>query len=390
MVSQFLGNSQFFFSKLIYTFQGAFGEMVLVQSVILFCVLVGSTIFLGATFPLVNRIYVRSLPDIGKSIGTAYAMNTIGAILGSFAAGFILIPLLGKEDGLRITAGLQILVSLLALTYLVFKTWERPLASITGLITPLLGIVLLINFPSWNHNILSRGWYYRFGDLEQYFSKTSWLDALWKGPSRIAEAVGSHKVVFYGDGVGGFTTVEKASSPMGTANYIMFNSGKADASSHADGLSQSLSAHIPLLFHPDPKKIMVIGLASGMTAGETLLYPVNRIDVLEINSEVVKASGYFTPWNNSCLTNPRRRIIVRDGRNHLEVTREKAVEQFSVALRIEPDSAEIHDGPGVSLAQMGRLEEAMGHFKKALELDKSYERARGHLDSLQKALQKGR
>ena len=101
LVSQFLGNSQFFFSKLIYTFQGDFGKMVLVQSVILFFVLVGPTIFLGATFPLVNRIYARSLPEIGKSIGTAYAMNTVGAILGSFAAGFILIPLLGKENGLQ-------------------------------------------------------------------------------------------------------------------------------------------------------------------------------------------------------------------------------------------------------------------------------------------------
>ena len=169
LVSQFLGNSQFFFSKLIYTFQGDFGEKIFVQSVVLFFVLVGPTIFLGATFPLVNRIYARSLPEIGKSIGTAYAMNTIGAILGSFVAGFIFIPLLGKENGLRITAGLQILTSLLALTYLIFKTGERIRAAVTGLVTLSLGLLLLINFPSWNHNILSRGWYYRFEAFEAVF-----------------------------------------------------------------------------------------------------------------------------------------------------------------------------------------------------------------------------
>jgi spermidine synthase len=323
LVSQFLGNSQFFFSKLIYTFQGDFGKMVIVQSVVLFFVLIGPTIFLGATFPLVNRIYARSLPDIGKSIGTAYAMNTVGAILGSFAAGFILIPLLGKENGLRITAGLQIVVFMLASTYLVFKTWERLRAFVTVLTTLLLGILLLIHFPSWNHNILSKGWYYRFDTLQQYFNKTSWFEALWKGPSKIAQSADNREVVFYSDGVGGFTTVEKMVSPFGTDNYSLLNSGKADASSHIDRLTQTLLAHIPLLFHPDPERIMVIGLASGMTAGEALLYPVKQMDVLEINRQAVKACEFFTPWNNSCLTNPKSRIIVQDGRNHLELTQEK-------------------------------------------------------------------
>jgi len=323
LVSQFLGNSQFFFAKLIYTFQSDFGEKVLVQSVVLFFVLIGPTIFLGATFPLVNRIYARSLPDIGRSIGTAYAVNTIGAILGSFIAGFIFIPLLGKENGLRITAGFQFFVSLLALTYLISKTGEWIRASVTGLITLSLGLLLLIKFPSWNHNILSRGWYYRFEAFEKYFSTTSWFEAAWKGASKIAQHVAGNEVVFYGDGIGGFTTVEKSVNPTGRADYTLLNSGKPDASSHGDRLTQTLSAHIPLLFHPDPEKVMVLGLASGMTAGEALLYPVKQLDVLEINDQVIKACEFFTPWNNGCLTHPNARIIVQDGRNHLELTREK-------------------------------------------------------------------
>ena len=323
LVSQFLGNSQFFFSKLIYTFQGDFGEKVLVQSVVLFFVLVGPTIFLGATFPLVSRIYARSLPEIGRSIGTAYAVNTVGAILGSFAAGFILIPLLGKENGLRLVAGLQIFTSLLALTFLIIKTGERIRAAAAGLIALTLGLLLLINFPSWNHKILSRGWYYRVETFKQYFSTTSWSDAVWKGASKIAHHVANIDVIFYGDGIGGFTTVEKWVSPIGTANYTMLNSGKMDASSHNDRLTQALSAHIPLLFHPHPEKVMVLGLASGMTAGEALLYPVRQLDVLEINDQVIKAAGLFSPWNNGCLTNPRARIIAQDGRNHLELTNEK-------------------------------------------------------------------
>jgi spermidine synthase len=323
LVSQFLGNSQFFFSKLIYTFQGNFEEKILVQSVVLFFVLVGPTIFLGATFPLVNRIYARSLPKIGKSVGTAYAMNTLGAILGSFIAGFIFIPLMGKENGLRVVAGLQVFTTLLSFTFMILKTGERIRATVTGLITLSLGTLLLLNFPSWNHDILSRGWYYQFKSFEKYFSTTSWFEAAWKGSSKFAKHVSGNEVVFYGDGIGGFTTVVKWVNPIGVANYTMLNSGKGDASSHHDRLTQALSAHIPLLFHPDPQKVMVIGLASGMTAGEVLHYPVKQLDVLEINDQVIKGAELFNPWNNNCLTNPKTRIILQDGRNHLELTREK-------------------------------------------------------------------
>ena len=85
--------------------------------------------------------------------------------------------------------------------------------------------------------------------------------------------------------------MEKSVNPIGTANYTLLNNGKADASSHGDRLTQALLAHIPLLFHPDPEKVMVLGLASGMTAGEALLYPVKQLDVLEINDQAVKAAN---------------------------------------------------------------------------------------------------
>jgi tetratricopeptide (TPR) repeat protein len=45
--------------------------------------------------------------------------------------------------------------------------------------------------------------------------------------------------------------------------------------------------------------------------------------VVEINDQVIKATGLFTLWNNNCLKDPRSRIIEQDGRNHLELTRDK-------------------------------------------------------------------
>ncbi|HNM46815.1 MAG TPA: fused MFS/spermidine synthase, partial [Candidatus Sumerlaeota bacterium] len=53
------------------------------------------TLLMGMMFPVVAKLAVRSLRVVGADVGRVYAANTVGAILGSFAAGFILIPLLG-------------------------------------------------------------------------------------------------------------------------------------------------------------------------------------------------------------------------------------------------------------------------------------------------------
>jgi spermidine synthase len=323
LVSQFLGNSQFFFAKLIYTFRDQFNEMILVQSLIVFFILLGPTVLLGATFPLVNRLYARSLPVIGKSIGTAYALNTIGAILGSVAAGFVLIPCLGKENGVRLVMAIQFTLALTASVTLALQKnrMATQWRSLSGM--ALLGLLLLLSFPSWNRQLLSYGRYRNLEQMGDYLTATSWLEALVRGPKSLAQYETRPEIVFYGDGIGGFTTVEKETDSFGTVKYSLLNSGKPDASSHEDRSTQTLLAHVPMLFHRQPKDVMVLGLASGMTAGEVLLYPIKRLDVLEINAQAVEACEIFTPWNNNCLNDPRTRIIVQDGRNHLVLTRHK-------------------------------------------------------------------
>ena len=56
------------------------------------------TILLGMTFPLVARLFTQSLYRVGSGVGSSYAANTVGAVLGAFAGGFILIPNLGVQN----------------------------------------------------------------------------------------------------------------------------------------------------------------------------------------------------------------------------------------------------------------------------------------------------
>jgi spermidine synthase len=324
-VSHILGNSQFFFAKLIYQFQGSFGLLYLLKAVILFLFMFLPVFLLGAKMPLVGKIYTRSLSKVGGSIGFAYAINTAGAVLGSFCAGFVLIPFFGREDGLRLVTGIQILTPLVLGCYLQLanraaaggvqrKVGLVPIGAMAGL-----GFVLCVYFPSWNRTALAMGRYHRMDEISEDIRGTGWVEALLRGP-QILDRWEPGKVVYYGDGIGGFVSVLQREDAFGNIIYSLLISGKADASSRVDMPTQTLAAHLPMIFHKNPRSVMVLGLASGISAGEVLCYPIERLDILEISDEVVGASRFFEQWNNKVLSDPRTKLIIQDGRAHLQLT----------------------------------------------------------------------
>jgi spermidine synthase len=63
-----------------------------------FAVLWIPTALMGATLPLLARHAVRRESEIGSRIGVLYAVNTIGAVLGTCAAGFVLLPRVGLAN----------------------------------------------------------------------------------------------------------------------------------------------------------------------------------------------------------------------------------------------------------------------------------------------------
>lgn len=318
IVSQFLGNSQVFFSKLIFIFRDDFVMLTLAKAIMLFILLLGPTIFLGATFPLVGKIYTSSIKQLGRSIGFAYAINTIGALLGSFTAGFMLIPLLGKENSLSLVVAIQLLTVLVVGG--LFVPEQKIARTRLIVLTSVFGLLLTLVFPNWDRQQLATGKYYRFSSVADMLENTSWWDVFVKHPSELMPNVSGTEIVFYGDGIGGFTTVEKDVDPLGKAQYVLYNSGKADASSESDMSTQAMLAHLPLLFHPDPESMMILGLASGVTAGEALYHDLDRLDILEISEQVVEASHFFSESNSNFLSHPSTNLIIQDGRAHLELS----------------------------------------------------------------------
>jgi len=314
--SQLLGNSPVFFSKLAVTFRHGFWTGRALEAVALSVCMFPPAIAMGAAFPLIVRLGFRPGGAAGRYVGRAYAANTAGAVLGSLAAGLLLIPFVGKETALGLTAGLQALGALaLSLTPLAGVPNRRTARIL--LAGSALGALALAPFlPSWDRLALSRSAYYDAGpELLRY----GWAEALFRPRHRVPGPSGGEEV-YYGDGIGGFTTVWRTMGPVGDEDFTLFNSGKADASAQADMFTQTLCAHFPMLFHPHARNVMVLGLASGITAGEVLHYPVESVDILEINRQVVDASRFFLPWNNGAVQHAKARLILQDGKAHLALT----------------------------------------------------------------------
>ncbi len=73
-------------------------------------VLLLPTVLMGASFPILIRGVTRTAGELGVKLGRFYAVNTFGAVVGTLAAGFVLLP----GIGLRLTVGAAVLLNLAA------------------------------------------------------------------------------------------------------------------------------------------------------------------------------------------------------------------------------------------------------------------------------------
>jgi len=73
-------------------------------------------------------------------------------------------------------------------------------------------------------------------------------------------------------------------------------------------------SHIPMLAHPNPKQVLVIGGGDGGTVREVLRHPsVERVVLCEIDGLVIESCRKFLPSIAGALDDPRVDIQVRDG-----------------------------------------------------------------------------
>lgn len=249
---------------------------------------------LGAAFPFAIALLNASDDDRPTRVGIVYAINTLGAVAGSLAAGFVLLPAFGLRGTLA-AVGACILAAAAAIA-----AWGHVGRRMRSGGAALIAISLagLVVSPAWDRDLLASGAYL----YAPYMPKDLDLETLLKAGT----------LLYYREGAASTVSVKRL-----TGTTTLAVDGKVDASNRSDMLTQKLVAHLPLLLHDNPRQVAVVGLGSGVTLGAALRHPVTRADVIEISPEVVDASSFFARDNHDALADPRTHLIVGDGRSHV-------------------------------------------------------------------------
>ena len=242
-------------------------------------------ILIGAVFPYLLRLVQSPGAMPGLAIGRLTAINTTGAIAGALLTGFLLLRILGLWGTSRLFAVAYLLLGLCVT--ITTKTGRAPLAR---LVTVAGALLLFTVFDS------------------------SRLPLTFVDPSA------NERLIDSWEGTHGVTAV------VGRGNDLRINVNNLYTlgGSESPDLDQN-QAVLPLMVHPRPRSVFFLGMGTGITAGGALLVPgVEEVVVAELIPDVVTAAQtYFDPYTNGLFSDPRVRVLVEDGRNHLLGTRRR-------------------------------------------------------------------
>ena len=246
------------------------------------------TLALGMIFPLLGRIVTSDYRQVGRSVGTLYAWNTVGGVVGALTVGYVLIPFAGAQGSFYLAT----LVNL-AIGVAVF-------ALVGGLKKPAVAVATL-----------AAALFVVFGGA----TKKDVLFHVIEGRLAAIDGMGLGDVYFHHEETAAALTGYRAPDgrEMLLINGIIV-SGK--------GLPGALMAHVPLLLHEDPENALVICFGVGTTFRAAVEH-VGKVDAVELVRGVVESFPRWEPDVADFVDRDDVRIFINDGRNHLLLAKDR-------------------------------------------------------------------
>jgi spermidine synthase len=233
---------------------------------------------IGFAFPIILELAGKDFAKpSGDVLGRLLCVNLFGAVAGAILGGFVLPE----------TAGLwrSIILSGLALAVFGLLQFSPRRRIIPALVAALI------------------------------FALTLRLDL----PRVRAIADRGEKVVAVSEGAHGIVAVVD----YGDSRRLKLNNSYVLGGTFSTG-DERMQSHIPLLMHPNPQRIVYMGLGTGISAGGSRFHSISNVTVLELVPEVTSAAReYFADENLHILDQPNTRVITEDARNFLRHTSEK-------------------------------------------------------------------
>ena len=279
------------------------------QFTLVFLMLFIPTVFMGMILPVAGRMAVKSVSKVGSGIGNVFALNTLGTVIGSLLAGLFFIPLIGVLGTFFLVLSINIILTVLVFNEV--KTLKRKSMLRGGVlfVLVLLSSLKLSDVASWKYTIM----------LSEVSRKINRLDPPKNFNEFLRKSKTHDEILFYKEGQNGTFLVAKSKEEV-----YLFTNGKGDANSVTDLRTQVSLAQTPMILHPKPDSVFVIGFGAGTTIGNVMIHENLKYGVVaEISKEVINASTHFNHVNENPLENQKLNVLNDDGVASLRMSNHK-------------------------------------------------------------------
>lgn len=250
----------------------------------------------GMTLPLFTLALLRAGAG-ERSIGRIYAANTLGAIAGVALAMHVLIPLMGVRLAVTLAALVDGLVGLYLLRVVNPARLSRPVAAVAGVLVAAAAFSVLLGRPDPLAQISG---VFRTGNDRLDAARVEYLRDGKTATVAVYSVAGSKTISTNGKPDASLTTLESAPT--------------------ADEITMVMLGTLPLVLHPDPQKIAVIGWGSGLTTHTLMGSAAPReVDTIEIERAMYEGARIFGERVARAYEDSRSSIQINDARTFFSV-----------------------------------------------------------------------
>ncbi|MBX3131054.1 MAG: fused MFS/spermidine synthase [Polyangiaceae bacterium] len=284
---------------------GAAGEAERARTALVWLAIVfGTTFLFGMTLPLAAELYVRRESSVGRDVGRVYAANLIGAVCGAFCAGFLLLPTLGTHRTVLLLSLLSASSALLAWRAGVGR--RRLGLPVAVVVASILG--LGVSAGPWLRRYVER--MVSTQDARLVHLQESELQIL-----SVLEQPRGRRELRGGPHVSGSTDPVRRQT-------------------------QKLQSHLPMLLHPQPRRVLEIGYGVGELLRTILRYEPDHVDLVELDPQMIDvANEWFTALNARASEDPRVKVHTLDGRAFLRLSQARYDVVMSDSMFLDSEGA---------------------------------------------------
>lgn len=247
------------------------------------------SVITGITFPLFCRYFTQYVASDAESIGTVYYLEALGAITGGVVFTFVLVGHVQTYTTVMLM-GLLIGLSCVCIAVCVERNVRHRTLAFSIFVAGMCLVFLVTGLDK---------------RLESWAEDLRWK-AMGTGIRRVASVNSKY---------------QHLSLAYQAGQYSLLSNGEF-MSSFPDDYSAAGKVHFIMTEHPNPRRVLLVGSGDEELVKHLLLYPLERIDYVEIDAKILSlVRNYLPEPDKRALEDPRVHIHHVDGRLFVKLRR---------------------------------------------------------------------